>query len=90
MDNGFAPGTKACKHYCQRVSIFKNIKRGAQQNKNTLSESVEIEKEGAVSVESAAVPHRRFLGTHFGSCSLPFSFKHASLKCNTEKSNVLL
>ena len=38
----------------------------------TLSESVEIENEGAVSVESA-IPHRRFLGTHFGSCSLPFS-----------------
>lgn len=40
------------------------------KNRNiTLSESVEIENEGAVSVDNA-VPHRRFLGTHLESGSV--------------------
>lgn len=41
----------------------------------TLSESVEIENEGAVSVDNV-VPHRRFLGIHFKSCSLVSWFSY--------------
>lgn len=48
-----------------KVCEILNIKK----EKITFSESVEIENEGAVSVDNA-VPHRRFLGAHFESCSI--------------------
>lgn len=57
--------------YKRRISAYISPMKQIVQVRNegiTLSESVEIENEGAVSVDNA-VPHRRFLGTHFDSCS---------------------